>query len=427
MKYNIDKSAQKFSLASIEANVPTVTTNITIDLHSAAGTQKSQAVEHMYADSLLSGAGSMTRDEFIGAINLLGASVSVKIANGYLIATLKCRGEQYKKLLKLVELMFTEPTFNSKEIKRIKDTSINELEQAKEDSRSIAHSNLLNKLYGPADRKYSQPIDEIIAAVPTVSKTNFVALHNKVRQSRWIVSVAGKQADIDFTKRFLDKIIVKNATNNSGPHKQLQPKAALVTTNIPSRSNIDFSIGAPIPITLHHPDYLPLTLGINVLAKWGGFSGRLMSTVREKEGLTYGIYGSLQGFSNNEQGLWRIMTFFAPDKALQGIASTYRELKKFYQHGITEEELSRFKTITKTGQTLVNDSIGGMLADLHNYHVHGFSLAEMKVHKDKIDKLTRKEVNQAIKKHLDPRQLVISAAGPTKTVKKDLLKFIKGV
>ena len=167
--------------------------------------------------------------------------------------------------------------------------------------------------------------------------------------------------------------------------------------------------------------------GIAVLGKWGGFTGRLMSTVREQEGLTYGIYAKTETFYNEEQGYWRIMSFFAPEKALQGLTSTFREIKKLYQHGITESELKLFKQILSTGHVLQNDSLSSQLNDLHGYHMQKFSLQEITEHKNKIHALTVEEVNTAIKHYLNPAHLTVSGAGPTAKVKKDLQAFIKSV
>jgi zinc protease len=197
--------------------------------------------------------------------------------------------------------------------------------------------------------------------------------------------------------------------------------------DVPGRQNIDFSIGLPIPITIHHPDFLPLSFGIAVLAKWGGFAGRLMSTVREKEGLTYGIYGRLESFHGDEQGFFRIMTFFAPDKAVHALTSTFREISKLYTSGITQKEFNAFQTILLTQQQLLNDSLGRLLGDLHSYHCHGFTIHEMHMHKAQLQHITRTEVNRAIKTYLNPKEMYVSGAGPVAGVQKDLEQWMKSM
>jgi zinc protease len=216
-------------------------------------------------------------------------------------------------------------------------------------------------------------------------------------------------------------------SENKGIHELKLVKNKVLLTNIPSKQNIDFSIGAPISFTLHHPDYVPLNFALAVLGKWSSFAGRLVSTVREKEGLTYGIYARSEGFAGTEQGYWRIATFFAPDKALQGLTSTFREVTKLYKHGITEAEFDKFRVVLRTSQVLLNDSIMSLMSDLHAYHVHGFTLAEMAEHKNKINLITIKEVNEVIKKYLNPNNLIVAGAGPVNVVKKEIQNFVKSV
>lgn len=427
MKYHINKS-ENYSLATIiPRQTPTVSALITVDVHDER-TVADQSAQLMYGDAILSGTEKHTREEFLNAVNTLGATLSVNVGSGVVTFSLKSRKEHFGKLLSLFETMMISPLFSKAELQRIRTTVHNELIESKEDSKSIAQENLLNTIYGFSDRKYTYPIEETIECVKTTQARHIKALHSKVLSRNWTCSIAGNSTECEKLHK-----TVKRITNNfsckdtTSIHQQKTPKQVAVLSNIPSRSNIDFSIGAPLPITLHHPDYIPLSLGLAVLGKWGGFSGRLMSTVRELEGLTYGIYAKLEGFSGTEQGYWRIITFFSPDKALQGLESTFREIKKLYNKGITKAELEKFKTVMNTSQVLLNDSIGGLLSDLHSYHYNGFSLDEMKEHKNRVNSLTLDEVNKAVKTYLNPNNLTISGAGPTKTVQKNIKDFIKSV
>ncbi len=57
------------------------------------------------------------------------------------------------------------------------------------------------------------------------------------------------------------------------------------------------------------PDNLPLRVGTAILGR--GFTGRLMSTVRDKEGLTYNI-GASMGDDSIVDGVWEVSASFAP-------------------------------------------------------------------------------------------------------------------
>jgi zinc protease len=427
MKYHIEKS-EKYSLATItDKNSKTVTAYITIDTHRNKSLAE-QALHQVYTDAILSGNKKCSRDEFLSAINLLGASVGVSIQNSVLTISLNSQQSKFGKLLTIVEEMLYTPTFSNKELVRIRAVVANELHEAKENSRAIAQEELLNTLYGKADRKYSYSSEDTKKCLSKVTPTDLKKFHKTTLELFWTCSIAGTDEDCKKFTKVVDRLKKGTGLKQIVPnHKQNEARKTAVLKNIPSRTNIDFSIGAPLPFTLHHPDFIPLSLGLNVLGKWGGFSGRLMSTVREKEGLTYGIYGHMSGFSGTEQGYWRIMTFFSPDKAMQGLTSTFREITKLYKKGISQEELTRFKTISETGQSLLMDSVQSQLSDLHIYHCHDFTLKEIRERKNQIASLTQKEVNVVIKKYFNPNTLTISGAGPTDSLHKDIEKFIKSV
>ena len=153
-----------YSLATIEVDQSdTATVLITADLQQKR-TLQTQATEEIYADMLMSGCGNYTRDEFLDAVNKLGATLSVSINNCLLSITLKSSSQNFKKLLKLTELMLNQPTFSQSELKRAVKTTSNELKHAKEDSKTIALIGLQNTIYSPGDRHHTFSIDSTLAA-----------------------------------------------------------------------------------------------------------------------------------------------------------------------------------------------------------------------------------------------------------------------
>lgn len=426
MQQHISRN-ENYSLATITTSgYGIVVAHITVDTHQQ-NSVLDQAIQHVYPEALLSGAGKMSRDKFLGAVNLLGASVSTGISEGRLTITLRSTSEVFPKLLQLVSTMLTAPTFASSELKRIKTTVQNELHIKQEQSSVIAREQLRNSFYEPTDRRYAANTEHIVAALAEVDTKSLRAYHQKVLSSFWTCSMAAEGSSIaQFTKLIKG---VKQAIApmiQTGSHLQHAPKQQFLSKQISSKSNIDFSIGTPLPITIHHPDYVPVTFALGVLGI-PGFAGRLMSTVRDAEGLTYSIYGYTESFSGTEQGYVRILTFFTPEKTLQGLTSTFREIKKFFRGGISQAEFETFQTIFKTKQTLLQDSLLKQLADLHTFNLNGFTIDEMRQFKDRLSTITRAQVNTVIKKYFNPKSFTISAAGPIYTVQKDIQSFLKNV
>jgi zinc protease len=420
------KPTEYFSLATATAKQSDIVKAIiSIDVHQE-NSLNMQVVKYLYPDMIFSGSGSYSRAEFLDAVNKLGASIDIDITNGKVSFILRSTSAHFGKLLALFKTMLQEPTLPAVELKRAKNTSLNQLHQAKEDSKNIARDELRNEFFGTADRKYTYPIAECLLEVPKITRAQLKKFHQSMLANNWCCSIGGDKKTVVILEKFL-KSVKKNSQLIEGVHQPKPPHPVLKLENIPSRQNIDLSIGAPLPITRSHPDFIPLSFAVAILGKAGGFAGRLMSTVREKEGLTYGIYSQLEGFSTDEQGYLRIMTFFAPDQAVTGLSSTFREIKKLFTSGVSQAEVTAFKTILGTQQSLIKDSFERTLADLHAYHCEGFSIADMKEYKEALSDVTRADVNRVIKTYLDPSLMSVSGAGPTTNVQADLRNWYQSV
>ena len=172
--------------------------------------------------------------------------------------------------------------------------------------------------------------------------------------------------------------------------------------------------GSPIGIDRDHPDYYPLVLGNYILG--GNFSARLMQTVRDKEGLTYGIGSRVSGVDSGNDGYWYVSGTFAPDLLNKGKTSAMRQIKAWVNKGVSAEELENKKTTLtgsyKVGLATTSGLAGQILANAER----GRELSFLDAYPGIINGISLKDVNTAIQKYITVKNLVIVAAG---TVDKD--------
>ncbi|MGZ4986125.1 MAG: M16 family metallopeptidase, partial [Chthoniobacterales bacterium] len=180
------------------------------------------------------------------------------------------------------------------------------------------------------------------------------------------------------------------------------------TIAMADKPNVTVLIGQSSGLRYRDPDALALKIGTSALGS--GFTGRLMATVRDKEGLTYGISAgsSSDAFSDGE---WRIDANFAPQLLEKGVASTKREFDGWYAKGITAAELERVKSKTvgsyKVGLTTTDGLANALLAAVHR----GFDMTWLDEFPKRVAALSLEEVNAAIKKHLRPDKMTLIKAG----------------
>ena len=138
-----------------------------------------------------------------------------------------------------------------------------------------------------------------------------------------------------------------------------------------------------------------------------------MGTVRDKEGLTYNI-GAGVSEDTIADGVWDISASFAPALLDRGLASTRRELKKWWSDGVTETELADHKQGLIGGYFVGLSTTGGLANTIVSSIQRGYDLSWLDGYPDAIKALTRAEVNNAIKAHIDPSTMILVEAGSVK-------------
>jgi zinc protease len=156
------------------------------------------------------------------------------------------------------------------------------------------------------------------------------------------------------------------------------------------------------------PDALPLRVGTAILGR--GFTGRLMGIVRDKEGLTYNI-GAAVSEDNIVDGSWDISASFAPALLDKGIASTRRELDKWWKDGVTDRELTARKQGIVGGYLVGLSTTAGLANAILTNAQRGYDVSWLAGYPEAVNALTRDQVNASIKHHLNPNAMVLVKAG----------------
>ncbi|MBD2101325.1 pitrilysin family protein [Leptolyngbya sp. FACHB-261] len=145
-------------------------------------------------------------------------------------------------------------------------------------------------------------------------------------------------------------------------------------------------------------------LGGNTLAS------RLGTEIRDRQGLTYGIYSYFQAGINAGPFLIQMQT--APEDAQRAVDSTLRLLKQLRDQGVTSNELAAAKrSITNSYPVGLADPDSVANTILMNA-VYGLGREEIRQFPSQIEAVTLQQVNQTAKELLSPDNLVVVTAGP---------------
>jgi zinc protease len=359
--------------------------------------------------------GTQAKDKFAIAAELenLGANLNFS-ADAH---SLNFSGRMLKKdvpaVIALLAEQLQKPGFSQEELDKIKK----QLEGAfrrQLDSPDFMSGDELSRLVYPAGHpNYGTPVQTALEEIKKITVDDLKKFHAAHYGPESMLVVA--TGDVD------DKVLAAEFKKQFGAWKggvaykkaAVAKKTAALVKEVPMEDKTSVSIvfGTALGINNLHPDYQALRVATFALG--GNFSARLMSTVRDKEGLTYGIYSNLSGASLAD-GHWELSATFAPELLDRGIEASKEQLNKWVNEGLTQEELDNKKT-TLTGQYKVRMATSGGMAGIILSTVRdGRPLKYVDDYVAEINALTLDKVNGAIKTYVKPENLVLVKAGTFK-------------
>lgn len=176
--------------------------------------------------------------------------------------------------------------------------------------------------------------------------------------------------------------------------------------DVPSSQQSAVIIAIPA-IPRSHPDYIDLRLA--VMALGGYFGARLMSEIRENQGLTYGIQASLLGY--NEGAVIKIMAQTDPKYVDRMIDSVYEQIILMQREGVNDDELRQLKAHAMSSLAATLDSPFNIM----DYHVTlsniGEDISYFSRQQSAIAGLTSERIATLITEYLEPDKAIVITAG----------------
>ena len=141
------------------------------------------------------------------------------------------------------------------------------------------------------------------------------------------------------------------------------------------------------------------------------FASRLGAEIRDRQGLTYGIYSYFQ--AGKEPGMFVINMQTAPEDATKAIASTLRLLQQFRQDGVNAAEVEGAKRSLIGSYMVELADPNSLTSTILMNEVFGLPASEIRDFVRQIDSVTPAQVNQVAQELLYPDNLVVVTAGPS--------------
>ena len=320
--------------------------------------------------------------------------------------------------------MLTNPEMSEEEFNKLKEEQLSFREESLSDPQGLAN-NAFSRLLSPYPKtniRYVPTLEEGITEIKELTLDDVKDFHNTFYGGQnGTLSVVG---DFDEEKIMAkSKMLFGEWTNDvdyeriSNPYLAVKPSDEKIET--PDKSNSMFFAGMPLQINDEHEDYASLMIGNYILG--GGFlNSRLATRIRQEEGLSYGVGSWFNASSQDDSGNFGAYAISAPENTFKVQEAFKEEIEKVMTDGFTQEELDAARNGWLQSQNVSRSQDRRLTGQLGNNLILDRKMEWSQELEDKIRGLSLKEVNMAMKKHIDHKKMVYVKAGDFEKAKKEI-------
>jgi len=322
----------------------------------------------------------------------------------------------------LLRDMLLNPGWRPDDFQRVKDEAINAIRAGlRSNDEELGKEVLYSNVY--EGTPYGQYNGGTVSSLESITLDDLKSFyHSQYSQSHLIIGIAG-----GYPATFLDRVKkdFRSLPEGAGFRPRIQAPKLIENTRAiiveKETRSVAYSIGFPISLTRRSPDYAAMLLVASYLGQHRMPYGVLFQQMREKRGLNYGDYAYIQYFPHGgflmepPSNLARHFEIFQiwvrpvePPTAKFALRLAMYEIDKLVKDGIPEDAFERTRdflskyvnVLTQTRSAELGYAIDSLYFDKNDY---------VEAVKSDLAKLTREQVNTAIRRYLRTNKLVIVA------------------
>jgi zinc protease len=299
------------------------------------------------------------------------------------------------------------PQFRQDKIDLAKTQANNAISRRNDEPGSIIGREVVKLGYG-SESPYAQQAE--YATIASITRDDLLAFHKRtVHPNNIIVWFIG-----DFDAARLEKRLRDTFSSWSRGPQIAKPGIAPAPAApgiyfVPKDDVTQANIAMVHPGTdRSNPDFYALAVMNEIFS--GGFSGRLMQSLRSQRGLTYGVSGTV-GANWDYPGLFRVQMATKSETTLESIAALREEIDKLIGGPVTPEELALAKESILNAFVFTIDTRAKALNWQVVLEFYGFPSDYYIRYPQHIAKVTAEDVSRVAKQYIHPDRLAVLVIG----------------
>ncbi len=388
--------------------LPTVEIHALVKVGSAQDPPDKAGLANLVASLLDEGTLTRTSRQIAEQIDFVGGSLEAHASEDYTTASARVLKKDADLGFALLADMLQRPAFHKQEFERVRTQILGEIVSDDDDPGNVAMKAFHQLIFH--GHPYSWPAHGTEDTLSKITVSDVQQFHaREYLPNQTILVVVG-----DLTQEQAAALV----QTHFGTWKKGAPSAAQLKKPAPIDRKMVQLIEKDLTqstIVLGHtgisrsnPDYYAITV-MNYILGAGGFSSRLMDSIRDKQGLAYGIMSQFD--SRVMPGAFFISLQTRTDVTNQAIASVLTEIKAIREAPVTDQELGEAKSFIVGSFPLRIDSSAKLANVLAQVELYNLGLDYFTSYPKAIEKVTKDDVLRVAKQYLDPQHYALVVVG----------------
>jgi len=391
-------------LHSEEHGLPLVMVTLLIKASPLNEPNEKAGLANLTAELLTEGTKNRKAMDISEEVEFIGASLIASANGDYITVTLSVLKKDVTKGLELFSDILLNPIFPGEEIERKKELLKGFLKQQEEYPSHIAERVFKKAVFGK--HPYGRLVEGSPESIDAIQRKDIIKFYlDYFLPNNSILSVVG-----DLTTGELNSLIEKYLSGwnhadlpskiSHAPQDKTMKKIIKIDRDLTQATILLGHVG----ISRDNPDYYAVSV-MNYILGGGGFSSRLMQSIRDEMGLAYDVNSFFT--ANKEKGAFQAEVQTKNESAEIVIDEILKQMERIRKEHVSDEELLDAKSYL-TGSFLrrldTNRKIANFLALVEFYNLGPDYVTR---YPDYINSVIKEDVLRVARKYLHPEQYVL--------------------
>ena len=367
-----------------------------------------EGVGYQVSSMLNEGAGEYDSQEYQRLLEENAIQFVPRLDKDNFYISLKTLTENLSLAVDLTSVAMSKPIFTADDYERIKGQTLTVLKKENESQSEVAGKAFEKIMFGT--HPYSRHKEGDEATLEKITPEDLHQyVHAKFARDNIIISIVG-DVDDEVAKEIvanLTKDLPEKSQTTELPVFDSYPKASI--NQIHMNNPQTYVIFGEKGIKRDDKDYYAAYI-LNHIFGGSGFSARLMTEVREKNGLAYSIGTALQPMDKAE--LFAGVVSTKSQDVEQSIKIIQTEFKRMAEKGINAQELKTAKDYITGSYGLNLDKNENLAAFMVSLQIFGLPPEYLNKRNDYFKSVTLEQINAVAKRLIRPESLVFIKVGP---------------